>query len=207
MTILEFVKRTGEDVLYDVAVTEIKRVRHYCREALLCLGIFVVAAYSGYLAAVVLGPGQAEHYLESIKGVVVGQELPENIFLFILARNTTVSILVLVLGIFTRNIWPVLVLVFNGALSGFFVQMQSLVYNRFSFEIWLFGLLPHGVPELGALFLAAGASFYFGRLRKTGLFKWAGVMRTYLVVVLPLLVVAALIETFITPFLIYRFLA
>lgn len=207
MTILEFVRKTGEDVLYDVAVSEIKRIRFYSRETLICFGIFVVAAYAGYLAAVLLGPGQAEHYLESIKSVVVGQEMPENIFLFILARNTTVSILVLVLGILTKSIWPVLVLIFNGALSGFFVQMQSLLYNRFSFEIWLFGLLPHGIPELGALFLAAGASFYFGRMRKTGLFNWAGVMRTYLVVVFPLLVVAALIETFITPFLIYRFLA
>ncbi len=194
-------------MLYNVVVEEINKIRLYYRETLICFGIFVIAAYVGYTAAVVLGPGQAEHYLESIKTMVVGQELPENVFLFILARNTMVSLLVLVLGIVTKSVWPVLVLIFNGALSGFFVQMQSLLFNRYSFEIWLFGLLPHGVPELGALFLAAGASFYFRRLRKTGLFNWAGVMRAYLVVVLPLLVAAALIETFITPFLIYRFLA
>jgi len=193
-------------VLFNVMAEEIKKIKNYYRETLTCMGIFVVAAYAGYIAAVLLGAGQAEHYLETIKNMLVGKEMPENIFLFILARNSLVSFMVLVVGIFTYSIWPVLVLIFNGALSGFFVKMQSLLFNRFSFEIWIFGLLPHGVLELGALFLAAGASFYFRRLRKTGLFNWAGVMRTYLVIVLPLLVVAALIETFITPLLIYRFL-
>jgi len=193
-------------VLFGVWGEEIKKIKHYYRETLMCLGIFVVAAYAGYIAAVLLGAGQAEHYLDVIKNMVVGEEMPENIFLFILARNSVVSLLVLGLGIFSYSIWPILVLIFNGAVSGFFVKLQSLLFNRFSFEIWIFGLLPHGVLELGALFLAAGASFYFRRLRKTGHFNWAGVMRTYLVVVLPLLVVAALIEAFITPILIYRFL-
>jgi len=193
-------------VLFGVWGEEIKKIKHYYRETLMCLGIFVVAAYAGYIAAVLLGAGQAEHYLDVIKNVVVGEEMPENIFLFILARNSVVSLLVLVVGIFSYSIWPILVLIFNGAVSGFFVKLQSLLFNRFSYEIWIFGLLPHGVLELGALFLAAGASFYFRRLRKTGHFNWAGVMRTYLVVVLPLLVVAALIEAFITPILIYRFL-
>lgn len=194
-------------MLFGVVGEEIKKIKHYYRETLTCLGIFVVAAYAGYIAAVLLGAGQAEHYLGMIKNMVLGQEMPENIFLFILARNSMVSLLVLVVGIFTYSIWPILVLIFNGAVSGFFVKLQSLLFNRFSFEIWVFGLLPHGVAELGALFLAAGATFYFRRLRKTGHFNWAGVMRTYLVVVLPLLVVAALIESFITPILIYRFLA
>ncbi|MFA7467174.1 MAG: stage II sporulation protein M [Desulfotomaculaceae bacterium] len=193
-------------MLFGVWGEEIKKIKHYYRETLMCLGIFVVAAYAGYIAAVLLGAGQAEHYLDVIKNMVVGEEMPENIFLFILARNSVVSLLVLGLGIFSYSIWPILVLIFNGAVSGFFVKLQSLLFNRFSFEIWIFGLLPHGVLELGALFLAAGASFYFRRLRKTGHFNWAGVMRTYLVVVLPLLVVAALIEAFITPILIYRFL-
>jgi len=193
-------------VLFGVWGEEIKKIKHYYRETLMCLGIFVVAAYAGYIAAVLLGAGQAEHYLDVIKNMVVGEKMPENIFLFILARNSVVSLLVLGVGIFSYSIWPILVLIFNGAVSGFFVKLQSLLFNRFSFEIWIFGLLPHGVLELGALFLAAGASFYFRRLRKTGHFNWAGVMRTYLVVVLPLLVVAALIEAFITPILIYRFL-
>ncbi|HBX24448.1 MAG TPA: hypothetical protein DEF34_12585 [Desulfotomaculum sp.] len=194
-------------MLFGFVGEEIKKIKYYYRETLTCLGIFVVAAYAGYIAAVLLGAGQAEHYLDMVKNMVVGEEMPENIFLFILVRNSVVSLLVLMVGIFTYSIWPVMVLLFNGAVSGFFVKMQSFLFNRFSFEIWVFGLLPHGILELGALFLAAGASFYFRRLRKTGHFNWAGVIRTYLVVVLPLLVVAALIETFITPIIIYRFLA
>lgn len=165
----------------------------------------MAAAYTGYIAAVLAGGG-AERYFEVIRNMVVGKEMPENIFLFILARNALVSFLVLVMGIFTYSVWPVLVLLFNGAVSGFIVKLQSILFQHYSFEIWLFGLLPHGVLELGALFLAAGSTFYYRRLRKTGHFTWAGVMRTYLLLVLPLLVLAALIETFVTPLLIYRFL-
>lgn len=193
-------------MLSGVVSKELKKIRYFYWETLICLGIFVVAAYAGYIAAVLLEAGQAEHYLETIKNMLVGEEMPENIFLFILVRNSLVSFLVLTVGIFTCSIWPVMVLLFNGIVSGFFVKLQALFFNRFSFEIWLFGLLPHGVMELGALFLAAGATFYYRRLRKTGNFKWAGVMQTYLIVVFPLLVVAAVIETFVTPLLIYRFL-
>ncbi len=184
---------------------EWKKIRNYFNEFLVCLGIFAVAAFASYYAALFAGD-EAGHYYEQLRKVVVGGGIPENVFLYILGRNALVSFLVLVVGILTYSVWPVLVLLVNGAISGFIVKLQSLLFQRYSFEIWLFGLLPHGVPELGALFLAAGATFYYRRLRKTGDFKWSAVMQTYLLVVLPLLVLAAAIETFITPLLIYRFL-
>lgn len=184
---------------------EIQKIKNYYRETLLCLGIFVVAVYAGYIAAVLVG-GEAEKYFALVRDAVVGGELPENIFLYILARNALVSLLVLVVGIFTYSVWPVLVLLINGAVSGFIVKLQSTIFGHYSFQIWLFGLLPHGVPELGALFLAAGATFYYRRLRREGGFNWVGVLKTYLLVVLPLLLLAAVMESFLTPLLIYRFL-
>ncbi|MBF7083975.1 stage II sporulation protein M [Desulfallas sp. Bu1-1] len=180
-------------------------VRCYYRETLLCLAIFVVAAYAGYLVAVLLQHRVADYY-DAVRRLIVGGGLPENIFLYILARNSLVSFTALVLGIVTFNVWPVLVLLMNGAISGFTVKTQAMLFNHYSFEIWLYGLLPHGVPELGALFLACGASFYYRRLRSKGERVWDRVLGTYFLLVLPLLVLAAAVETFITPLLIYRFL-
>jgi stage II sporulation protein M len=189
----------------DAFKREWRGARCYYRETLLCLAIFVVAAYAGYLVAVLLQHRVADYY-DAVRRLIVGGGLPENIFLYILARNSLVSFTALVLGIVTFNVWPVLVLLMNGAISGFTVKTQAVLFNHYSFEIWLYGLLPHGVPELGALFLACGASFYYRRLRSKGERVWDRVLGTYFLLVLPLLVLAAAVETFITPLLIYRFL-
>ncbi|WP_347488421.1 stage II sporulation protein M [Desulfoscipio sp. XC116] len=189
---------------------EWRQVRYYQRESLICLAIFAVAVYIGYIAAVLVSDRAMEYY-STVRDIILanpfGEGLPENLFLFILARNSMVSFTVLVLGIITYNVWPVFILLLNGAIGGFTVKTQAVLFQHYSFQIWLFGLLPHGIPELGALFLAAGASFYYRRLRGQGERVVNRVLKTYLVVIWPLLVLAAAVETFITPLLIYRFLS
>ncbi|AGL03070.1 stage II sporulation protein M [Desulfoscipio gibsoniae] len=188
---------------------EWREIRHYKQDSLLSLTIFIVAVCLGYLVAVLVSDKAGEYY-NTVRDMILanpfGEGLPENVFLFILARNSMVSFTMLVLGMFTYNVWPVLVLLLNGAISGFAVKIQAVLFNHHSFQIWLFGLLPHGVPELTAIFLAAGASFYYRRLHSQGVHVAGRVLKTYLVVVWPLLVLAAAVETFVTPLLIHRFL-
>ncbi|KAF1084263.1 hypothetical protein SPSYN_02667 [Sporotomaculum syntrophicum] len=186
-----------------------QEIRNYRQEGLLCLAIFALAAFTGHLMALLVSENIEEYYdmlREMILANPFGGGLPDNLFLYILTRNSAVSLTVLVLGIITYNVWPVFILLLNGAIGGFVVQMQAALLNHPSWQIWLIGLLPHGVPELGALFLAAGASFYYRRLRSQGERVSGRVLTTYLVVVLPLLVLAAAIETYITPLLLHRFL-
>lgn len=188
---------------------ELNSARQFYREIAICFAIFIVAAYVGYIMAVLV-QDRASDYYNYVREMIIsnpfGKGLPDNIFLFILGRNTLVSFTALILGIFTYNIWPVIILLLNGALSGFATKMQAIISQHYTFKIWLFGILPHGVPELLALFLACGASFYFRRMRQQGEFIWGRVLSTYFLFVLPLLVVAAAIESFITPLLIHRFL-
>ncbi len=186
-----------------------QEVRYYQRESLICLAIFVLATCTGHILAMLVSDRAAVYY-GVVRDMIItnpfGEGLPDNLFMFILARNSIVSFTVLVLGIITYNVWPVFILLLNGAVGGFAVQMQAALFNHSIFQIWLFGLLPHGVPELGALFLASGASFYYRRLRSQGERITGRVLKTYLVVILPLLVLAAAVETSITPLLIHRFL-
>jgi len=184
-------------------------VRYYQRESLLCLAIFALAAGVGHIFAVLVAERSTEYYgvvRDLIIANPLGGGLPDNLFLFILTRNSMVCLTMLVLGIITYNIWPVFILLLNGAVGGFIVQTQANLSNHSSLQIWLFGLLPHGIPELGALFLAAGASFYYRRLRSQGERIAGRMLKAYLVVVLPLLVLAAAVETSITPLLMQRFL-
>ncbi|WP_027364594.1 stage II sporulation protein M [Desulfotruncus alcoholivorax] len=184
---------------------ELRGLKNYQRDILVCCAIFVAAVYAGYIAAVLLQDRSVEYYAE-VRKIIIGSGLPENIFLYILTRNAIVSFTALVLGIVTYNVWPVMILLMNGVISGFAAKMQALLFNHYTFEIWLFGLIPHGIPELGALFIACGSSFYYRRLRSRGKPVWGRVVKTYFSVVLPLLVLAALIETFVTPLIIQRFL-
>lgn len=84
---------------------------------------------------------------------------------------------------------PLAVLAVNGAvLAG---VCASLYRSGVGTRILLAGLLPHGVPELSALFLACGAGIAdaCAAERKT-LFLW---------VVFPLLIAAAATEAWVTP--------
>lgn len=188
---------------------QLLNTKFFYRESLNCLIIFVVAAYIGYIAAVLL-QGQALEYYNQVREFILArpfsEEVPKNLFLFILARNSLVSFTALVLGIFTYNVWPIMILLLNGAISGFVVKLQAIIFNHYTFQIWLFGILPHGVPELSALFLTCGASFYYRKLRVKGEFIWNKVLSTYFLIVLPLLVLAAMIESNLTPLLIKYFL-
>lgn len=187
-----------------------REMRDYRRESLLCLALFILAACIGHLAALFVSENDAEYYYDLVRNMILanpfGEGLPDNLFLYILARNSMVTFTMLVLGIITYNVWPVFILLLNGAVGGFAVQMLAAFFNHPSWQIWLIGLLPHGVPELGALFLAAGASFYYRRLRSQGQRIAGRLLTTFLVVVLPLLILAAAIETYITPLLLYNFL-
>ncbi len=84
---------------------------------------------------------------------------------------------------------PVIVLVVNGAvLAGVCCLLWKSGASTASLAA---GLVPHGIPEFSALFLACGAGMYGVTFeRKAVMFRQA---------VVPLLAAAAVIETWVTP--------
>ncbi|MFC1898748.1 stage II sporulation protein M [Chloroflexota bacterium] len=103
---------------------------------------------------------------------------------------------------------PLLALLLNGWILGF---ISAVVLEEESLGFLLAGLLPHGVFELPAFFIAETAALSFGSMVVLSLFKrekrsmLVPLFRKnlkYLVVSLILLVPAAIVETYITPLLI-----
>lgn len=90
------------------------------------------------------------------------------------------------------------------------------VQNDVSLLTLLAGLLPHGLVELPALFLAISMSLYICehlsrrcRRDKTAYGPWACVVlmaRMHVLVLLPLLLVASLLEAYVTPLVMAFFL-
>jgi stage II sporulation protein M len=112
---------------------------------------------------------------------------------FIFWNNLKASFFAIVLGI-TFGILPLVILVVNGYLLGFVSRLA--VNERGILTMWQ--LLPHGVFELPAIILSIGIGFKIGVdiVKGSGKLKYNFVegLRFFVFVILPLLVIAAVIE-------------
>lgn len=123
---------------------------------------------------------------------------------FVTVNNIGVSIRAFVFGI-TAGILTIYVLLVNGGLLG---ALSSLVMNSASNSLYFWALiLPHGIIELSAIFIAGGAGLRIGKAllipgqykRKDALIKSAKEAVMLMPGVIILLIIAGLIEGFFTP--------
>lgn len=114
---------------------------------------------------------------------------------FIFLNNLKSSFLGLVLGVFL-GILPIIFTVFNGYLLGF-VALIAVESGGF---LTLWRILPHGVFELPAVFISLGLGLKLGTFifQKNKFLSFRDFLlnslRVFLLIVLPLLIVAAIIE-------------
>lgn len=79
---------------------------------------------------------------------------------FLFQNNLKVALMALATGVLA-SVPTVLILISNGLLLGQFAWLHS--HNReLSLEMWAW-ILPHGIPELGAIVLAGGAGLMLGQ--------------------------------------------
>ncbi|TFE23919.1 stage II sporulation protein M [Cohnella luojiensis] len=123
-----------------------------------------------FFAGVVIGgsPNAPAEFLEQqIKGIraisekVNSSDNPERTMFFLITLNNVFNtLLVMGLGIIA-GIMPVIMLVSNGMIMGFLLEnLSGEGHNIFALVIK--GILPHGVFELSAVFLACAFGMRFG---------------------------------------------
>jgi len=123
------------------------------------------------------------------------------LFRFIFSNNIKSTFMGIFMGIFL-GIIPFIGLVMNGYLLGF-VAAMSVSSEGFGI---LFNLIPHGIFELPAIFISLGLGLKLG----TFLFKEDKIksfkdyvlnsLKVFLLIVLPLLIIAACIESYLIIF-------
>lgn len=134
-------------------------------------------------------------------------------FFFIFLKNVTALIFTAVLGIF-GGIVPVLSVFSNGFLIGL---VGYYAIQKTSWLVFISAIAPHGIFELPAFFLSASIGmklgvaafrkvYYFFRKKQKGVKSFREELslaaRFFIAVLVPLLFIAALMETYITPLLI-----
>lgn len=114
---------------------------------------------------------------------------------FIFSNNVNATFLSMLFGTFF-GIFPVFNAVLNGFVLGIAANMS--VFENGFFSLWR--ILPHGIFELPAIFIALGLGLKWGtfvfkkeKIKSFMNFLWNS-LRVYVFVILPLLVVAAIIE-------------
>lgn len=166
--------------------------------------VFFGSLVSGYSSAASF-PSMAEALRESFSSRFesIMSMKPLFIMFTIFFNNAFVSLLFLVLGL-ALGVLPVLFIAFNGYLVG---VISYLVSQERGLLFILLGLLPHGILELPMVFLAAAIGLRLGHQVFSSLIgkptqikrEFIEGLMFYFRWILPILLMAAIIETFITP--------
>ncbi len=174
------------------------------KEIVIVVLIFVVSTYLGYVWAC-NNPSLAGEVVKRLFGELsFVKNLPSYaVFLLILTNNAVKSFLSMISGVIF-GVVPVFFVMING----FMIGVVSAVFSeRVGLLRVVLMLLPHGILEIPAVLIACSYGLKLGiaflrKIRGRGVdlraeFKRA--LNVYVRYVLPMLITAAFIETYVTP--------
>jgi len=191
--------------MYDVGNKEqaLQYLKDLRKEIVIVALLFVLSAAIGYVVAI-MHPEMVMQSLEELEGLVdlLKNLSPIEIMFLIFLNNSIKSLFVLVLGVFF-GVVPLLFIAYNGYFLGIFshkiLMEQSLLYLAG-------GLLPHGIIEIPMVVISAAVGIRLG-LKVIAAFKGESVslkeemitgIKFFFYWIMPLLFIAAVVETFIT---------
>jgi len=128
---------------------------------------------------------------------------PIQLFALIFFKNSIVAIISVLSGIIF-GIIPILIIFTNGLILGI---ISYVILGQYNILILSAGILPHGIIEIPALILSAASgirlwqSLYHRILYDKGELgnEFLSIIAFFTLIIMPMLAIAALIETFITP--------
>jgi stage II sporulation protein M len=178
---------------------------------LIMAGIFILSVIAGLLASL-NDLGLSGNYLDMLKNSFgwIKDLTPVGIMLVIFLNNALKSLLAIVLGA-GFGIIPVIFVAGNGVLLG-------LVANQISSEkgvlFVLAAILPHGIIEIPMILISSGLGLRLGSLMYSSIigketdmkYELVQSLRIYMRIVVPLLFVSAVVETFVTPLVVLQVL-
>lgn len=176
---------------------------------LIITDIFILSLIMGLLVSI-KNPGLSENYLVMFKESFgwIKTLNPLVIMLLIFLNNALKSLLALVLGL-GLGIIPVLFVAGNGIILG---MLADTISRQQGTLFVMAAILPHGIIEVPAILISAGIGLRLGYVMYLSLKGMKAEMkpelrqgvRFYMRVILPLLFIAAMVETFVTPLIAFH---
>lgn len=177
---------------------------------LAAVAVFSVSFAAGVLISAIY-PGASEKLLELLKETYGGITSldPFERMIEIFKNNVRTSFIALLLGL-GFGIIPFVILAINGAVLGIVVELFLRKQGAF---FVIAAILPHGIIELPMVLISVGIGFRLGHIAYLSL-KHLKTMHElihelklgvffYIKIVAPLLLLAAIVESYVTPLIIY----
>ncbi|HEX8974422.1 MAG TPA: stage II sporulation protein M [Patescibacteria group bacterium] len=182
-----------------------RNFRHIRRCFFVAAIFFVGSIFFGYLLALADPTNVFRLVEQTLSGFSFVKHLNSFlIFAFIFLNNAIKGLIVMIAGT-VFGIVPLLFIFINGQLVGLVIGSAYFLGNPWSTVL---GLIPHGIFEVPAIIMSSGYGVWLGyrfyrflRFGENFAAYFSFALRKYMRVIVPLLFVAALIETFITPYI------
>ena len=184
---------------------------------------FVLACFAAMFVCIAVGavvgsvsPETVERMVNSLMETIEQAGVIDadgNISVFAILNNNWQAMLITVLYGFVPFIFfPAISLISNSFMMG--VLGAWYVSNQLPLSAYLAGIIPHGIFEMSALVLSVAAGLWLCRCCNRFLVRKdiqlleavIEVLRVLVILVAPLVIVAAFIECYITPFIMALFL-
>ncbi|HHY13835.1 MAG TPA: stage II sporulation protein M [Thermoanaerobacterales bacterium] len=196
----------------------------YRKYIIVTIIIFIISTIYGALRVGSISPEEAlsinEEFLQPIFtenpfNDFIAKYFGSSIFWLILLRNISATAIVLYGSLISVGIIGIFAIISNGQLIGLALNVLTTASKLPLYKIVLAGILPHGFIELPAFFLACSLGLYAGTNTIRTIFKKNDLTFLELIkrfthilisIIIPLLIVAALIEAYITP-IIFEFVS
>ncbi len=169
---------------FRLAIKELKELRNYIIFSLVVFSLFTIIGlvYPNYFE---------EEILELIKSLILQTQnlRPLELVSFIMANNLKVAFFGVILGVIF-GIVPTLALIVNGYVLGFVANRSIAEYGI----LILWRLLPHGIFEIPAILISTALGIKLGINLRNIKPNFKSAIRIFLLIVVPLLVIAGIIE-------------
>ena len=151
-----------------------------------------------------------EDLFDNFFGTVSSQRV--SILRFVIWQNARVLIAATLLGMFTFGVAPLVLTPVVYAILGY--VLSQFVIAGFDLTVFAAALLPHGIVEIPVIIIATAIAFRIGAVMtkppegKTVGYAWTialgDTIKLWIAVVIPLLLLAAVLEVFLTPLVVGR---
>jgi stage II sporulation protein M len=173
------------------------------RLIIICFLVFAFSVLGGYIS-VQNSPGEAEEVFEQLKQMYGSVHELDSFgqFIFIILNNSIALFFSILLGL-VFGIIPFIFLFSNGAILGI---LMYLFGENFSLSQFFLGILPHGILEIPVLIIGCAMGLRVGKEVIDKVFRKKGditkelsrAIEFFWKIIIPLLILAAAIEVFIT---------
>lgn len=133
----------------------------------------------------------------------------------LIINNVTASMISIIIGFVPFLFVPIFSLVINSVMIGATLGFTTIASSTSVFKILMLGIMPHGIFELPALFISMSMGVYLcnkisrkilGKEKESIIEVIKNIVKTFIIIVIPLLILAGIVEAYITPILISNFL-